>query len=151
MSALTLVLFLVLSFSAAFFGSQFMPGEWYAALTKPSWNPPSWLFGPVWSVLYTLIGIAGWMVWRAKQPDRRLAMTAFSVQLILNALWSWFFFGLKEPGWALAEILLLLAAIVWTSVLFHRTRPLAGRLLFPYLAWVSFATFLNFTLWRLNT
>jgi len=145
-----LVAFVLLSFSAAVFGSRFPPGDWYAALAKPSWNPPSWLFGPVWTVLYLLIGIAAWLVWEHRGPLRRWAMTAFGIQLVLNAIWSWVFFGLRRPDWALFEIVLLLAAILWTMWLFAKERPLSAKLLAPYLAWVSFATILNGTLWYLN-
>lgn len=150
-SVLGLVAWLVLSFSAAALGGFFMPGDWYASLKKPSWNPPGWIFGPVWSALYTLMGVAAWMVWkRGGFAAQRRPLTAFLVQLALNAIWTPLFFGLREPGWAFAEILLLWLAIAWTIAEFWRTNRIAAGLLWPYLAWVSFATVLNGTLWRLN-
>jgi benzodiazapine receptor len=143
--------FLAASFAAAAFGSRFLPGEWYAALAKPAWNPPNWIFGPVWTLLYTMMGVAAWRVWR-KAGFRRapVAMGVFALQLILNAAWSWLFFGLHRMDLAFAEILVLWAAILATAVSFHRHDRLAAWLLAPYLAWVSFAAVLNFTLWRLN-
>jgi tryptophan-rich sensory protein len=138
-------------FAAAAIGGYFSPGEWYAGLRKPAWNPPNWLFGPVWSALYTMMGVAAWLIWRrggfaANGP----ALRCFLAQLALNALWSSLFFGLRRPGLALIEILLLWLAIAATLALFWRAQRAAGLLLVPYLAWVSFASVLNFTLWRLN-
>ena len=125
--------------------------EFYAQLDRPSWSPPSWLFGPVWTTLYVLMGIAAWLVWRERhRMDVRPALLTFVVQLVLNALWSWIFFAWRMGGLALAEILVLAAAIVATIVLFRRVRPLAGALLLPYLAWVLFATALTLSLWRAN-
>lgn len=151
-SVLVLMLFLVVCFGVAAWAGQFTPGAWYAGLEKPSWNPPAWVFAPVWTALYALMAVAGWLVWR--QPGRltlrRLALGAFAVQLVLNGAWSWLFFGLHRPGLALAEIVVLWLAIVATTLLFWRVRPLAGGLLLPYLAWVSFAVALNAALWRLN-
>jgi translocator protein len=146
--------FLLICFAAAGVGSLVtypaIP-TWYAALNKPSWNPPSWLFGPVWTVLYILMASAGWLVWR--KLGARAALTPlffFGLQLVLNALWSVFFFGLHNPGAAFVEILLLWLSIGVTIFLFWRVRVLAGALLLPYLGWVSFAAFLNLTIWRLN-
>jgi benzodiazapine receptor len=150
-SALGLVCWLALCFGAAAFGAQFMPGDWYAALAKPSWNPPNWIFGPVWSALYTMMAIAAWLVWRrGGWVANALPLTVFLVQLVLNALWSWCFFGLKNPGLAFLEIIALWVGIAATLLMFRKPSPLAAWLLAPYLAWVSFATALNFTLWRLN-
>ena len=125
-----------------------MPGEWYASLRKPSWNPPSWLFGPVWTLLYVMMATAAWLVWR--RGDSQRALTFYVVQLALNAAWTPIFFGLKMPALAFAEILILLAAIVLTAREFSRNSTVAALLLTPYIAWVAFASFLNFTLWRLN-
>lgn len=147
---ISLAVFLILSFSAAYFGAQFLPGEWYAELEKPSWNPPAWIFGPVWTFLYAAMAVAGWLVWRADHPDRRAALALWALQLVLNALWSWIFFGLYRPGLAAIEIAMLWGAILATAVLFWRIRPLGGALLVPYLAWVSFAAVLNVALWWLN-
>lgn len=125
--------------------------NWYVTLNKPSWNPPNWLFGPVWTVLYAMMAVAAWMVWRrAGTQGGSTALIMFVVQLMLNVLWSVFFFGLRNPALALAEIVLLWFAIAATTYMFWKIRPLAGQLFVPYLLWVSFAAFLNFTLWRLN-
>lgn len=147
-----IILFLALSFGAALVGSQFLPGAWYAALAKPSWNPPSWVFGPVWTVLYVMMAVAAWLVWRTAGGWRpaRLALGLWLVQLILNAAWSWLFFGLRRMDLALAEIVILWIAILGCVILFWRVRPLAGALLLPYLAWVAFAAVLNGTLWWMN-
>jgi tryptophan-rich sensory protein len=143
----TLVLtgWVLLSFSAGLFGSQFRPGEWYAALSKPAWTPPGWIFAPVWTTLYLLMGIAAWRVWREGGWTRqRLALALFVVQLLLNAAWSWIFFGLHRPGWAFTEILCLALAILLTMREFAKASRVAAGLLVPYLVWVCFA------LWRLN-
>jgi translocator protein len=142
---------LLLCFGAATLGAFFSPGEWYAALAKPSWNPPSWLFGPVWSALYTMMAVAAWLVWkRGGFAAQRRPLALFLTQLALNAAWSPLFFGLQWPGVAFAEILLLWLAIFATLVSFLRVSKFAGWLLAPYLAWVSFAAVLNFTLWQMN-
>ena len=128
-----------------------MLGEWYASLKKPSWHPPNWVFGPVWTELYAMMAVAAWLVWRQGDfAGQALPIAAFLVQLVLNALWSWLFFGLKTPGMAFAEIVALWVAIATTLLLFRRPSATAAWLLAPYLAWVTFATLLNFTLWRLN-
>jgi translocator protein len=126
-------------------------GTWYQTLAKPSWNPPSWIFGPVWTVLYLLMAIAAWLVWlKAGWDNARAAITWFALQLVLNVLWSFLFFGLHLPGWAFVEIIFLWAAILITTVLFCRQSVTAAALLIPYLAWTAFAAVLNFTLWKLN-
>lgn len=126
-------------------------GSWYATLHKPAFNPPAWVFGPVWSVLYVMIAVAGWRLWRRGWPAARLALTAWGVQLALNLVWSFLFFGGRMIGAALAEIVVLLAAIAATIVLSWRVDRAAAWLFVPYLAWVSFATLLNAALWRLNS
>jgi tryptophan-rich sensory protein len=142
---------LLLCFAAAALGALFLPGAWYAALKKPAWNPPGWLFGPVWSALYTMMAMAAWLVWRQGGWARqRGALSVFLGQLLLNALWSPLFFGLHWPGAAFAEIILMWLAIVWTIRAFWPVHRGAAALLLPYLAWVSFATVLNGALWRLN-
>jgi translocator protein len=142
---------IAVSFVAAAVGSRFEPGAWYAALNKPPWTPPSWLFGPVWTVLYATMGVAAWLVWeRAGFRGARVALALFGAQLVLNAAWSWLFFGLQRPGLAAAGILVLLAAIVATCVAFWRVRPAAGLLLLPYSGWVGFAAALNLAIWWLN-
>ncbi len=125
---------------------------WYPTLAKPPFNPPAWVFGPVWTLLYIMMGVAVFFVWR-KGLDAdgvRIALTVFAIQLVLNGLWSILFFGLHAPGWALVEIILLWAAIGTTTWLFWRVAPVAGALMLPYWAWVSFATVLNASLWSLN-
>lgn len=150
-SAIGLVLWVLASFAAAWIGSQFMPGDWYASLAKPSWNPPSGVFGPVWTILYLLMGVAAWVVWReAGFSGARLALSLFIVQLVLNALWSYLFFGLQQPMVAFVEIVVLWCTIMATMLAFWQVRPSAGALLVPYLCWVSFASALNYQLWRLN-
>ena len=125
---------------------------WYPTLIKPSFNPPAWVFGPVWTLLYIMMGIAAFLVWRRglDADGVKIALTVFAIQLALNGLWSILFFGLQAPGWALAEIILLWMAIGITTLLFWRVDPTAGLLLLPYWAWVSFATVLNASLWWLN-
>ncbi len=139
-------------FLAASMGAFFMPGEWYSVLLKPSWNPPNWLFGPVWSVLYAMMAVSAWLVWRRGGfSSQGRPLRIFILQLLLNALWTPLFFGLKLPGVAFAEILLLWLAIIMTIRVFLRVDRIAAWLLVPYLGWVSFAAILNFTLWRLNS
>jgi translocator protein len=140
-----------LCFLTAWIGSRFSPGEWYAHLQKPSWTPPGYIFGPVWSILYVSMGIAAWLVWkRAGFSGASLALTLFVVQLILNGMWSWIFFGMQGPGLAFAEILVLWSTVLATTIAFWRLSTTAGMLFLPYLAWVSFAAFLNFSIWQLN-
>lgn len=124
---------------------------WYETLNKPTWNPPNWIFAPVWTTLYGLMGIAVWLVWRGGDlKDAQPAIALFFIQLVLNSLWSVLFFGLQNPGAALIEIVVLWLAIVATNVSFFRRSMIAGGLMTPYLLWVSFAAFLNFTIWNLN-
>jgi translocator protein len=145
------VLWVLAALAAGWFGSIFIPGDWYASLSKPAWNPPDVVFAPVWTVLYVLMGIAAWLVWReAGFSGARVGLSLFIFQLVLNALWSYLFFGLKSPMVAFIEIVVLWCAILGTLVAFWKVRPGAGALLIPYLCWVSFASALNYTLWRLN-
>ena len=125
-SALVLAGWLALSFTAAAMGGFFLPGEWYARLQKPSWNPPNWIFGPVWTALYTAMAIAAWLVWRRGGfAGQRVALSLFLAQLLLNALWSPLFFGLRHPALAFADIVLLWLALLGTVVAFWKARPLA--------------------------
>lgn len=126
--------------------------NWYAGLVKPALNPPSWLFGPVWTTLYALMGIAAFLVWKAgwERKEVKKALGVFGIQLFLNFIWSIIFFGLQNPGWALVNIVLLWLAIVWTMVVFYRISKPAVYLLLPYLLWVSFASYLNYSIWTLN-
>jgi len=139
-------------FGAAAFGGLFGPGEWFAKLNKPAWNPPGWVFAPVWTALYTMMAVAAWLVWqRGGFVIRRRPQTLFLVQLVLNAAWTPLFFGLHLPGLAFAEIVVLWVAIAATLVSFHAVSRAAAWLLAPYLAWVTFAAALNHALWRLNS
>ena len=121
---------------------------WYATLAKPSFNPPNWIFAPVWTTLYVLMAIAAWLVWR--RGNARTPLVLFALQLVLNSAWSLLFFGLHRVDLALIDIVLLLAAIAATALSFRPRSAVAALLLVPYLAWVSFATMLNFAIWRLN-
>lgn len=123
---------------------------WYQTLRKPPWNPPSWLFGPVWTVLYLAMAVAAWLVWLA-QPQTTLALTLYGVQLVLNHAWSPIFFLWRKPGLALVEICLLWCASLLTTVAFIQISPRAGQLLLPYMAWLTFAAALNYRIWRLNS
>jgi len=149
-----LVVFLAICFAAAGIGGAVTTPKifgWYATLTKPSWNPPNWIFGPVWSALYLSMAVAAWLVWRQDGVlGARLQLALFGVQLLLNVLWSCLFFGLQNPGLAFVEVLLMWAAIAATMATFWLRSTVAGLLFMPYLAWVSFASVLNFMIWRLN-
>ena len=146
-----LIGWVALTFCAAATGAFVSTGGWYADLIKPAWNPPGWLFGPVWTVLYFMMAVAAWLVWREGGWKRqRGSLTMYVVQSGLNALWTPLFFGLQQPGWAFVEILILLATILVTLCMFLRVKMAAGLLLVPYALWTMFAAVLNFTIWRLN-
>lgn len=124
---------------------------WYQTIQKPVWNPPNWIFGPMWTCLYILMGIAAARVWnKRKQTSTGPAMMLFAVQLLVNAAWSFIFFGAHQIGFAFAECTLLWFLILLTAKAFSKIDPLAAALMLPYLCWVSFAAFLNFTIWQLN-
>ena len=124
---------------------------WYQALEKPPFNPPDWLFAPVWTALYILMGIAAWRVWRLRSFEAtRTAFAVFGVQLCLNLTWSFLFFGLQRIDLALLEIVILLVAIIANTIMFWRIERLAGLMFVPYAAWVTYATLLNASLWLLN-
>jgi tryptophan-rich sensory protein len=148
-----LIISLLVSFAAAAIGglaTQRAP-EFYSALSRPAWAPPSSVFGPVWTVLYALMAIAAWLVWKENGlRNARVPLGLFAIQLSLNALWSWLFFAWQRGLLAEIEIILLLGFIALTLVAFWRVRPLAGALLLPYLAWVTYASALTFALVRRN-
>lgn len=151
-SILMLAVWVGLCFAVAFLASRFQPGVWYQELVKPSWTPPNWLFGPVWSLLYLMMGVAAWLIWKQNGfSGAILPLGFFLLQLILNGLWSWLFFGKHLIGVAFIDIVLLWAAILVTMILFWQRQPLAGILFLPYLLWVSYASTLNFALWRMNS
>ncbi|MFG6460274.1 TspO/MBR family protein [Roseateles sp. DXS20W] len=148
-----LVLWLAVTFVAAAAGAiaSMDAPAFYAQLDKPGWAPPAWLFGPVWTVLYLLMGVAAWLVWR-ERPSQRAdgALGLYLLQLGLNALWSWLFFGWRQGALAMVDVVLLLALVAITAAAFWRIRPLAGGLLLPYLAWVGFASVLTWAVWQRN-
>jgi translocator protein len=127
-------------------------GSWYREINRPEWNPPSWVFGPVWTLLYIMMGIALFLVWRSNAPAnaKRQAVILWSAQLLFNFFWSLIFFGLQQPGWAFAEIVVLWLLILLTIFAFARISKLAAWLLVPYISWVSFAGMLNFAIWQMN-
>ncbi len=148
-----LIGWLVVSYATAAIGAvaSIQAKSFYAQLVRPDWSPPPTVFGPVWTVLYTLMGIAAWLVWRtAGLRGAVLALSLFVAQLALNALWSWLFFRWHRGALAFADVVLLWLLILATLMLFWRVSPLSGALLIPYLMWVSFASALNFAVWRLN-
>ena len=152
-SVLGLVGWLALCFAVSAVGAlgSMNAPAFYGQLVQPSWAPPPWLFGPVWTALYAMMGVAAWLVWRAGGwAKNRLALSLFLVQLALNGLWSWLFFAWQLGAWAMADIVALWVLILLTLIAFWRTKPLAGMLLVPYLLWVSFASALNFNLWQNN-
>ena len=151
--SLGLVGWFIVSFAASAVGAvaSIQAKSFYGQLVQPEWAPPSYVFGPVWTVLYALMAIAAWQVWRSGGfHTNRVALSLFMVQLALNALWSWLFFAWQRGALAFADIVLLWVLIVVTLVSFWRVRPLAGALLIPYLLWVTFAAALNYSLWQLN-
>ena len=125
---------------------------WYQGHNKPAWNPPNWVFGPVWTLLYLLMGVASWLIWRRgwDNPQVQAALGLFGIQLLLNLFWSLIFFGLRSPGWALLEIVVLWGFMLATMVQFYRLESTAGLLLIPYQLWVTFAAALNAAVWQLN-
>lgn len=148
---LALALALALVAAAAGIGARFRPDGWYRTLDKPGWNPPDWVFAPVWSLLYVAMAVAAWLAWRSEPGVlRTVGLALWLAQLLANAAWSWIFFGRHRPGWALADIGLLFGLILATLVVFFRLDAVAGWLLVPYLAWVGFAGCLNASLWARN-
>jgi tryptophan-rich sensory protein len=148
---LALMAFAAACVAAAAAGSIFRPGAWYEQLAKPSWRPPNWLFAPVWTILYLMIAISGWLVWRqAPAAEIKLPLAAYFLQLLLNAIWTPIFFGLHRTGAASIEIVLVWISIACTIVLFWPISTPAALLLVPYLLWVSFAAALNISIYVLN-
>jgi translocator protein len=152
MIQMKLIACIAVCFAAAALGSFFTTPSlrpWYASLSKPGWTPPSWLFAPVWTVLYIAMAVAAWLVWQ-KAGLSSAAMRLFLIQLLLNVMWSALFFRLRSPGMAFGEIVMLWCAILGAAISFWKIVPLAGWLMFPYLVWVTFAAALNFAIWRVN-
>ncbi|MCE7985709.1 MAG: tryptophan-rich sensory protein [Caldilinea sp. CFX5] len=164
----TLLLALIIPFTAATIGGVATNRSlfgWYRRLRKPTWNPPAWVFGPVWTALYLVMGIASWLVWRrgelsveeetaqdrhATHAEVQGALTFYGLQLVLNSLWSVIFFGLRRIDLALVEVVALWTMLLVTLTRFYRIQPLAGLLLVPYQLWVTFAALLNLRVWQLN-
>jgi benzodiazapine receptor len=153
-SWLVLALFILVCLGVGALGSAFAAPSmdvWYPALRKPSWTPPPAVFRPVWTVLYVLMAIAAWLVWRRRSvADTADALYLFTAQLAFNLAWSAFFFALRSPGAALIDVVLLWGLVLVTLVSFWRIRPLAGALLLPYLLWVTYGVALNFAIWQMN-
>ena len=148
---LPLLAFIVVCFLPGMTGVFIKPGTWYEQLNRPSWRPPNRLFAPVWAALYLMISIAGWLVWRqAGFSGAALPLSMFALNLVLNAAWTPLFFGLHRPDLGLIDISLVWLTIAGTILLFLPVQLTAGLLLLPYLVWVSFATALNFSIWRRN-
>lgn len=148
MPDLSLLVFIGICVATAMTGILFKPGEWYKALDKPSWTPPDWLFGPVWSVLYLMIAVAGWLVWINIGMSGLLVL--WGVQLVLNATWSWLFFGIRRMDLAFVDVVLMWLSIATFIALAAATVPLAAMLFVPYLIWVTIASALNLSVWRRN-
>jgi translocator protein len=144
----SLIAFFAITFVAALTGAMFMPGPWYKTLLKPTWTPPNWVFGPAWTVLYFLIAVAGWRVYRA--VGWHSALVFWLLQLVLNAAWSWLMFGQKRIDLALIDVVALWLSIAAFIVVARPIDQTASFLFVPYLAWVTFATVLNAAIWRLN-
>jgi tryptophan-rich sensory protein len=145
------VFWVVLTFSAAWAGARFMPDAWYARLNKPAWNPPEALFGPVWSALYFTMAVAAWLVWsRTGWEGFAGPLALYVLQLALNGMWTWLFFGRHRPDAALVDMGLLWITVAATGAAFWKVMPAAGILFIPYLAWISFAALLNFSIWKSN-
>lgn len=154
-NTLKIIISIAVSELAGIVGSAFTFSEipnWYAGLIKPAVNPPSWIFGPVWTTLYALMGIAAFLIWKKgwDRADVRKALYVFGFQLVLNSLWSIVFFGMHQTGWAFVNLVAMWLAIAWTMALFYKISKPAMWLLLPYILWVSFAGYLNYSIWILN-
>ena len=150
-----LIISFIVTFAAAALGSYFTfpsVNTWYASLNKPFFNPPNWVFGPVWTLLYILMAISLYLVWKKEvpRPEKTKAMILYAMQLTLNALWSVIFFGMREPAIAFAEIVMLGFAVILTARSFGKISTVSGRLFIPYIAWVGFAAALNLSIVVLN-
>ena len=148
---LSLAITLLVGAVAGFFTSSGVNG-WYADANKPFFNPPNWIFAPVWTILYIMMGFALWFVWKneTRKAVKQTAVILFAIQLLLNFAWSFIFFYAQQPGWAFIEILVMWVMIMLTIIWFGKISPAAAWLLVPYIWWVSFATVLNFYIWKLN-
>lgn len=151
MSILSLVVWLAICFAIASIGRIAKPDAWYRGMNKPAWNPPDWMFAPVWAILFIMMAVAASLVWSKRgEAEVGLAIGLFVTQLSLNALWSWLFFGFHRPDFAFFEVIVFWLMILATTIEFWSISPTAGKLMLPYMAWVGFASFLNLVLWRMN-
>ena len=150
--AASIMICLFAGLAGSLFTSPAIPG-WFATLAKPTFSPPNWIFAPVWTILFVLMGISMYLVWNKglQNRDVRISLFIFDIQLVLNVLWSFLFFGLRSPFYAFVEIIILWVAIAFTIQNFSRISRTAGLLLVPYILWVSFAAILNFYIWNLNS
>jgi benzodiazapine receptor len=146
----SMAVFLVVVVIAAALAGSFEAGEYYSLVQKPSWAPPAWVFGPVWSVLYILMALAMWKVWISEHRSRMGSLIWWLIQLSLNVLWTWLFFGLTRTGWAMLEMLLLIGIVVLCMKAFASSSRSASWMLLPYLLWLMFAWLLNISIWLLN-
>jgi tryptophan-rich sensory protein len=144
----SLLIFIVIVVATAMTGILFKPGDWYKSLAKPSWTPPDWLFGPVWSILYLMIAVAGWLVWTTLGMSS--LMLVWGLQLVLNGMWSWMFFGLRRMDLAFVDVVMMWLTIATFIALAATAAPLAAILFVPYLVWVTIAAALNLSVWRRN-
>lgn len=149
-SLVALAVFVLANLAAASSGAFFRPGEWYAALAKPSWTPPNWAFPVVWSILFVLNAVAGWLVWMAAGTGAALPLAAYAVSLLINSSWSAVFFGARRMGLGFAIVITLWLSIAAVMALFAPVSPLAAGLIAPYLVWVTIASALNLRVWQLN-
>lgn len=150
---ISLLVFLAICFSVAAAGAVLTNtsvSSWYLTINKPSWTPPNWLFGPVWTSLYFMMALAVWLIWCKVGSLKKLPLVLFGLQLFLNLIWSGLFFTLQNPKIAFIEIVFLWLSILATLISFWRIRIVAGLLLLPYILWVGYAAMLNFTIWRMN-
>ncbi len=150
MKWLSLIVCIALCLCAGYIGSLFSPGDWYQTLAKSSLTPPNIVFPIVWNILFILMGLAAWRIWNRHLQGKNFALLLFIIQLGLNILWSFLFFGLQRPDLALIEIVVLWTAILATVIAFFKIDKLAGVLLLPYIGWVSFAIYLNYSIYNLN-
>ena len=146
----SMAVFLLIVVMAAAIAGSFEAGEWYFSMYKPSWTPPAWVFGPVWAVLYILMALAMLKVWDSGHHQRKGALAWWLIQLALNVTWSWLFFGLNRSGWAWMEITLLIGVVILCSKAFSASSRTAALMMLPYLLWLVFAWFLNFSIWVIN-
>lgn len=148
-AVISIVICLAVGGISGYITADAIPG-WYVTINKPSFNPPNWIFGPVWTTLYILMGVAFYLIWKSTHPQKNKAMLLFGIQLLLNFFWSIIFFNFHALGFALAEIILLWIFILLSILSFYPISKVASYLLIPYLLWVSFASVLNFSIWQLN-